>query len=58
VSALWAVVGDGEADPRPPEREEEPERDPDAAHLRLGDDQVGELGDGQDEHEVEVELDP
>jgi hypothetical protein len=53
-----AVVEDREADPRPPQRHEQPERDPHAAHLGLGDDQVGELADRQHEDEVEVELDP
>jgi hypothetical protein len=53
-----AVVEHGEAHPGPPEREEEPERDPDAAHRRLGHDQVSELGDGEHEDEVEVQLDP
>ena len=53
-----AVVEDREADPGPPEREEQAERDPDAAHLRLADDQVRELADGEDEDQVEIELDP
>ena len=53
-----AVVEDREADPGPPQREEQPERDPDAAHHGLGHDQVGELADGEHEHEVEVQLDP
>ena len=53
-----AVVEHREADPRPPQRREQPERDPHAAHLRLGHDQVRDLRDREHEHEVEVELDP
>jgi hypothetical protein len=53
-----AVVEDGEADPSPPQRHEQPERDPHAAHLGLVHDQVRELADRQHEHEVEIELDP
>ena len=53
-----AVVEHGEAHPGPPQREEQPERDPDAAHRRLGHDQVRELGDGEHDDEVEVQLDP
>ena len=53
-----AVVEHREAHPRPPQRREQAQGDPHAAHLRLGHDQVRELRDRQDEHEVEVELDP
>jgi hypothetical protein len=53
-----AVVEDGEPHPRPPQRDEQPEGDPHAAHLGLGDDEVRELGDREHEDEVEVQLDP
>ena len=53
-----AVVEHREPDPGPPQREEQPEGDPHAAHLRLADDQVGEPADGEHEHEVQVQLDP
>jgi hypothetical protein len=51
------VVEHGEADPRPPQREEQAEHDPNSAHDRLGHDQVRELADGQNEDQVDVELD-
>ena len=58
VDLAALVVEHGEADPRPPDRHEQPERDPDGLHLRLVHHQVAELADGQDEDQVEVELDP
>jgi hypothetical protein len=53
-----AVVEDGEADPGPPQRHEQPERDPHAVHLRMRDDQVREPPDREHEDEVQVQLDP
>ena len=57
-SSRCGAVEHGEADPRPPQREEEPERDPHGPHLGLGDDQVRELPDREDDDQVELELDP
>jgi hypothetical protein len=53
-----AVVEDGEPDPGPPQREEQPERDPHAARRRLFRDHERDLRDREHEHEVEVQLDP
>ena len=58
VVRVEAVGVERVADPGPPDRDEEPREDQEAVEARILGEPVGELGDRDDEDEVEEELEP